>query len=191
MITRPNDWDKVSAFSDRPKIEAGAYECIIKQGAVVKYENGGSQLCILFDIAAGEFTGYYKERFDNDKRADKKWPGILRLWLPKNDGSEMDGWNKSALKGFTNAVEDSNAGYTWDWEEKSLKGKSIGMLFREEEWELDDGRTGITAKPFRALSITAVEDGKYTIPKPKLLKPKAEAPASFEEISGDDGSLPF
>ena len=109
MIQKPNNWENVRAFSDSRKLPLGAYVCIIKQ-AIVKQTDYGDQLCILFDISEGEWAGYYQDDFDNNTRDDKKWKGVLRQFLPKNDGSEKDEWAKSMLKGLTTAVEESNRG---------------------------------------------------------------------------------
>lgn len=202
MINRPNNWDNVQAFSDRQKLPVGAYVCDIKQ-AVVQENNYGGQLCVLFDISAGEYAGYYDDDFKRNQREDKKWKGVLRLWLPKEDGSDKDEWTKSILKGFISAVEESNRGYTWNWDEKSLAKKEIGILFRNEEWEYE-GKTGWATRPFRAISVDSVEDGSYTIPKDRPLKNKpasAQMPtysnypvpgaSDFSMLEDDDAQLPF
>lgn len=158
MINKPSNWNNVQAFSDRQKLPLGAYVCTIKRAAVQRNDYG-DQLCVLFDISAGEFAGYYDEDFKRNQREDKKWKGVLRLWLPKNDGSDKDEWTKSILKGFVTSVEESNRGYTWDWDEKSLAKKEIGILFRNEQWEYN-GKSGWAVRPFRAISVDSVEDGK-------------------------------
>lgn len=202
MINRPNNWDNVQAFSDRQKLPVGAYVCDIKQ-AVVQENNYGGQLCVLFDISAGEYAGYYDDDFKRNQREDKKWKGVLRLWLPKEDGSDKDEWTKSILKGFIAAVEESNRGYTWNWDERTLAKKEIGILFRNEEWEYE-GKTGWATRPFRAISVDSVEDGSYTIPKDRPLKNKpasAQMPtysnypvpgaSDFSMLEDDDAQLPF
>lgn len=202
MINRPNNWDNVQAFSDRQKLPVGAYVCDIKQ-AVVQENSYGGQLCVLFDISAGEYAGYYDDDFKRNQREDKKWKGVLRLWLPKEDGSDKDEWTKSILKGFIAAVEESNRGYKWDWNEKSLAKKEIGILFRNEEWEYE-GKTGWATRPFRAISVDSVEDGSYTVPKNRPLKNKsvpAQMPtysnypvsgaSDFSMMEDDDAQLPF
>lgn len=201
MINRPKNWDNVQTFSDRQKLPVGAYVCKVKQ-AVVQSTDYGDQLCVLFDIVDGEYAGYYESDFTSRQQQDKKWKGILRQFLPKDDGSERDEWTKSSFKGLTTAFENSNRGYQWDWDEKSLVGKEVGIIYRNEEWEYE-GKTGWTARPFRACSIDTVQDGKYTIPKDKPLKNKSAdtysqptyyaeqvSPNSFTELD-DDGDLPF
>lgn len=67
-------------------------------------------------------------------------------YLPKEDGTEKDGWTASALKALIAAVEESNPGFHFDWDEKKLKDKVAGCLFRSEEWAFN-GRTGWTTRP--------------------------------------------
>ena len=167
MIERPTNWNDVREFTERRELELGAYVCKIKQAAVQGNEKG-SQLCIVFDIAEGDFAGFYAADFAANTREDKKWKGVLRLFLPRNDGSDKDEWTKSTLKGFCTAVEKSNPGYQWNWDENSLKGKSIGILFRNEQWAYN-GKTGWAVRPFRALSVDSVRSGDYKIPDDKPL----------------------
>lgn len=174
MITKPKNWENVKAFAERRKLPVGAYVCRIKQ-SVVKTESYGTQLCLLFDIEDGEFAGYYQDDFDHNQNDDKKWKGVLRYFVPTDDGSERDEWTKSRFKGLITAIEESNRGYVFDWDERSLKGRVLGIVFRNEEWEYD-GKTGWTARPFLAISADSVADGTFTIPKDKPLKNKAAAP---------------
>lgn len=202
MINMPNNWNEVKEYSDRQKLPLGAYVCRVKK-AVLQDTDYGQQLCILFDIEDGEYKGFYAEDFKNSTYKDKKWKGVLRVWLPKNDGSEKDEWTKSTLKGMVTAFEKSNPGYQWNWDENSLAGKVVGILFRNEEWEYE-GKTGWTARPFKAISTDTVVDGKYTLPKDKPLKNKTAAPvgysapvyeapaaSQFTMLDDDDSDLPF
>ena len=43
MIKRPNNWDEVREFTDRPKLPVSAYVCRVKQAAV-KATDYGEQL---------------------------------------------------------------------------------------------------------------------------------------------------
>ena len=181
MINRPKNWDNVQAFSNRPKLPVGAYVCKVKQ-AVVQSTDYGDQLCVLFDIVDGEYAGYYESDFTSRQQQDKKWKGILRQFLPKDDGSEKDEWTKSSFKGFTTAFETSNRGYQWDWDEKSLVGKEVGIIYRNEEWEYE-GKTGWAARPFRACSI---DEDTYNQPT----YTEQVSTNSFTELD-DDGDLPF
>lgn len=195
MITRPSNWDNVQAFTDRPKLPVGAYVCRIKR-AVVKDGSTGAQLCVLFDIEDGEYAGFYKADFNANTAENKKWRGVLRLFLPKNDGSEKDEWTKSTLKGFVTSVEESNRGYYWDWDENSLAGLELGIIFRNEEWDYN-GRTGWAVRPFRACPVDTVQDGDYKLPPDKPLKgpPSSATPGAssgaFTDYNANEDDLPF
>lgn len=203
MIRKPNNWNDVQEFSDRPKLPLGAYVCKVRK-AVVQSNDYGEQLCVLFDIFEGEFKGFFDDDFKANTRADKKWKGVLRLWLPKHDGSEKDEWTKSTLKGMVTAFEKSNPGYQWNWDEASLTGKMVGILFRNEEWKYEK-KIGWAVRPFRAISVDSVRSGDFTLPKDKPLKNKSAASGyndsfnalsarmdqKFAELEDDDVELPF
>lgn len=204
MINRPRNWDNVQAYAPKQQLPVGAYVCKIKRAVVQQNTNYGDQLCVLFDISDGEYSGFYNDDFQRNTHEDKKWKGVLRQFIPVDDGSENDERTKSAFKGFVTSVEESNRGYTWNWDERSLAGKEIGIIFRREEWEYN-GKSGWTVRPFRACSVDTVQDGTYTLPKDKPLKNKSTdsytdsynaphypAPAAgFTAIDDSDGELPF
>ena len=62
------------------------------------------------DIIEGEYKEYFRRDFDSQNTEDKKWRGVLRLYVPNGDGSDQDNWSASKLKRFVNNVEDSNPG---------------------------------------------------------------------------------
>lgn len=198
MIKRPSNWNEVQEFSERQKLPLGAYVCKVKK-AVVQSTDYGEQLVLLFDIEEGEFRNYYNNDYATNQNQDKKWRGLLKVWLPKDDGSEKDEWTKRTFKGMVTAFEKSNPGYQFDWNEASLAGKMVGILYRNEEWEMN-GRSGWTVRPFRAISADSVRSGDFTLPKDKPLKNKSTysgytdfqtAPGqTFTELN-DDGDLPF
>lgn len=207
MIKRPNNWNEVREFSDRPKLPVGAYVCRVKQAVVDS--TYGEQLCILFDIVEDEYKDFFMGEFRTNTMENKKWKGTLKQWIPKDDGSEKDEWTKSSFKGMVTSFEKSNPGYQWNWDEASLVGKLIGILFRNEEWEFN-GKHGWAVRPFKALSVDTVRNGDFKLPDDKPLKSKAPAPAadnfadlenkvsmfgnqhtSFSELDEDDGELPF
>ena len=202
MIKMPHNWNEVKEFSDRAKLPLGAYVCQVKQ-CRVQDNDYGSQLAILFDIQEGEYKGFYADDFAANQQQDKKWKGVLRTWLPKDDGSEKDEFTKSILKGMVTAFEKSNPGFKWNWNEKSLEGQRIGILFRNEEWAYD-GKTGWAVRPFRAISVDSVLEGKFTLPKDKPLAKESnvvsfQTPAASymppSDVNGyveiDDEELPF
>lgn len=208
MIRKPNNWENVREFSDREKLPLGAYVCRVKNVRVDAYDEISSQLVIQFDIAEGEYADFYKREFANNTLANKKFKGVLRVWLPKDDGSDNDEWTKSTFKGMCTAFEKSNPGYVWNWNEQTLVGRMVGILFRNEEWEYD-GKTGWAVRPFRAITVDSVRSETFTIPKDKPLKNKASSgfgdsyggnysggydsgySSDFAELDDSDAQLPF
>lgn len=208
MINQVANWDSIQESTERLMLPLGAYVCRVTQSSVVSSDYG-DQIVLVFDICEGEFSGYYAEEFKNNPNTPKKWKGVYRQFLPKNDGSDPDEWAKSRLKGLVTAFERSNPGFKWAWDEQSLVGKIVGILMRREEWEWN-GKTGWAIRPFRAMSADKVRNAEYTLPKDKPLKDKAAAtpayayntittsnPGSFapasdwSQFTNDDDELPF
>lgn len=178
------NWDKVKSAAKRPQLPKGGYVCKIMNGEIKTYQgsNGSfERLEISIDVVEGEFKAFYATDYRSQNQEDKRWRGTLRFYVPTDDGSERDEWNKSKLKAVTDAVEDSNPGYHWDWNEAGLKGKLVGCLIRNEEWEYN-GRTGWNTKPFKFVPVSDIRNGKFEIPKDKPLNEKA----SFLNTTSDD-----
>ena len=187
-MKKPSNWNDVKAAGERVKLPAGGYEAKIINAKVVNYDgsNGSyERLEIAVDITAGEYKDYYKQDFDSNTRDDKKWRGVARFYVPTDDGSEKDEYTKSVLKSVTDALEDSNKDYHWDWDETKLKGLKVGILVRDKEYEID-GRHGFSPEIFRFTDINRIKEGKFTVPKQKLLKGSSGTSAAAS--SGDTGA---
>lgn len=190
-------YNETKVMTDRPVLPAGAYPVVIKAAKEKVYKGANGEfrrLEISFDISEGEFKGFFTDdyRSQNFNPEDQKWKGVLRLSIPSGDGSKNDETTKSIFKTNMTAVEESNTGYRWDWEEETLKDKNAVCVFRNEEWAFE-GRTGWKAQPFKLISTEQYTSGKFKLPNDKPLTNKpASAPVSdnFEEILSDD-DLPF
>ena len=195
-MKKPNNWDDVKAAGERVKLPAGGYEAKIINAKVVNYDgsNGSyERLEIAVDITAGEYKDYYKQDFDSNTRDDKKWRGVARFYVPTDDGSEKDEYTKSVLKSVTDALEDSNKDYHWDWDETKLKGLKVGILVRDKEYEID-GKHGFSPEIFRFTDINRIKEGKFTVPKQKLLKGSSgtsAAASSGDDSAASDDDYPF
>lgn len=191
-MKKPKNWDNVKPAGEYIELPLGAYICKILDVKENHFDKSNSDtLDMSIDIESGEYKDYYRNEYQSQTQEDKKWKGLLRYFLPKDDGSENDGWTQSTLKALIEAVEDSNPGYHFDWEHPELlKGKKLGVIFRNEEWQYQE-KNGWKVRPFRGISIDAFNDKKYTLPKDKPLKNKINIEKEdFEEISSDD-DLPF
>lgn len=115
----------------------------------------------------------------------------IRLRIPNDDGSEQDGWSKRSFNNAMYCIEDGNPGYHWNWDETTLKGKTVGVLFRNKEWE-KDGKTGWFTECCALACIGDILDGNFKTPKDKPLKDKETSSGGFAEIpSSPDSDLPF
>ena len=186
-----NNYETTVAASENKKLPAGGYEIGIL-GAEEKTYDWGSVLEVKFDICEGEYKNFYTNQYKTSTVEDKKYKGVYRINVPKDDDSDMDEWTKRKFKRDIEAIEASNSGFHWDWDEKKLKGKKVGAIFFEKEYEYNGTRGFFTAcHSFK--SVNDITSGNFVIPKPKLLKETASSAFAFadpiEEI--DDDSLPF
>lgn len=182
------------------KVSSGAREVLPTGGYVAKVISAkvetydwGEKLVIAFDICEGDWREFFKKDFDGNTNEDKKWRGVYRASIPTDDGSEKDGWKKRTMNNVIGSFTDSNDGFHWDWDEKKLKDKIVGVLFRNKEWEMN-GRTGWTTECCALTSADYIRSGKFKMPKDKPLDgssatPPTSAGAFVEADDSDD--LPF
>ena len=172
MIKQFNDYDKVQGYSEGAALPKGGY--VLKILGVETCTNSqGQYLKIGCDIAEGEFEGYFAENYKAQQGEDKKWRCNYLLSIPKDDGSERDGWTKRSFKTFVEALEDSNEGYHFDWDETKFKGKLIGGLFNEREYMKNNGEVGRATNLARVTTVEKIRNGSYKLPDDKLLEGSA------------------
>jgi len=197
-----NNYDKVQGYATgASQLPVGGY---IFKITGVRYENGhngtSDRIVIAFDVADGEYTGFFKKKFDSDMNEDKKWKGTTTLYIPKEDGSEQDTWTTRKMKTFTNALEDSNQNYHFDWDENKWKGLLIGGVFGEVHTVIDGKQIKYTT--FKsAHSVDDIRKGNFKLPKPQYKNgAMPQIPASlmptgsdgFMQLDGDDDEgVPF
>ena len=193
-----NNYDTTQTISARAQLPVGAYICQILKAEEKVYSSSKGEwhkLEVSFDISEGEHKDFYANDYRSQSGEDKKWKGVLRMNIPSDDGSEADNWAKRSFKTNILAIEESNNGYHWDWNEAQLKGKTVGIVFRSEEWEYN-GKRGWRTAPFKMVPAADVKSGNIKIPDPKPLNGKAASQAStaadlsdFVEVASAD--LPF
>lgn len=180
MIKQFGDYATTEAYGDYATLPKGGYVLKI-MGVSQKTNSLGAYLQIGMDIAEGEYKDFFAEQYKNDQRSEKKWGCNFLLSIPKDDGSEKDGWTKRSFKTFTTALEESNNGYHFDWDEQKFKGKLIGGLFNEREYQKTDGTIGRATNLDRVCAAEKIRKGDYKLPEDKLIK------KSDNNTSGMDG----
>ena len=98
---------------------------IVKAGENQKYD----VLEMMLDIVEGEFAGRFKKVYDdqNERFDNAKYKGIFRLNIPSETSED---WVDRKFGNNIWCVQESNAGYEWDGDEKKLKGKKVGISIR-------------------------------------------------------------
>jgi len=132
---KPVNMNGVQGYSERESLPLGNGGYVLRiMGATEKQNSVGSYLEISCDIAEGDYKDFFARDYKAQTMEPRKWHCVKFVNLPNDDGSEKDEWSKRGLKTFMDALESSNPGYHWDWDESKLKGKIVGGLFREEEF---------------------------------------------------------
>lgn len=180
------------------KIIADAYICKILN-AKVENIGGNQKLKIAFDVAEGPFKDYYTNQFNNSQFEDKKYKGVVQVWLPNGDGSEKDQQALKRLKRMMQTLEAENDGFVWEWDESKLKGLTCGVILQNKEWAVN-GKTGFAAVPYTLESVERIRKGKAYEPKTRYLTDDEKRKAGiepagvsedFNPIASDEGDLPF
>lgn len=169
------DFDKILKESDEV-VEFLNFNDIIGVGPqickILKVEDNQNQeyLKIAFDIADGDAKGMIKAAFDEDTRTDKKYPatGIL-----------IRSYKKAAERffaAFITAVQKSNPGFKWDFDETKLVGKLFVANFGEEEYlsnDKDDNGKVVIKTSFKCVeprSTQALRDNKIKVKEKKVIE---------------------
>lgn len=173
-----SNFDKIQENGGFEKLPVGGY--IVKILAVDDVPEK-EYLKIFFDINEGEKKGFFTKAFKEDTRAEKKWP---------NAGSFIRSYKEKALpmfKGFTNAIENSNKGYSWNFDEKSLVNKVVGLVIGEEEYLNQKGQVRKRTYVSTVRSVDTIKKGDFTVPELK----KLDATKVSSQTKQDDFVNPF
>ena len=184
MIKKDTGQKAEKAVSNQP-LPAGGYVAKIKSAKIEDY-SWGSVVVIAFDIAEGDFKGFFKKQFDANPNEDKKWKGTYRLTVP-DESSQYFESNRKTFNNFIYALEDSNDGYHYDCDEKKFKNKLIGVLFRNREWEMNSN-SGWTTECGAVTDIAAIRDGSFKPLKDKPLNNSTPAPSGSAPLTSNDAN---
>ena len=162
---------------------AGAYICKI---TAVEDLPKKEYLKVTYDIAEGEFAGYYVEGRKNNP--DWEWFGVY-----------TKSYKETALgmfKRFCSAVSSSNGKYVFDGgsvnsDENTLVGKKIGLNFGEEEYYGNDGELKTRLRVVSEFPIDKINDQK--VPALKKIKEATTTKPDSDGFlkAGSDADVPF
>lgn len=195
-MKRLNGYEKAEAYTDQEKLPVGGYVLKILD---VKYQENdwGDVIVLSFDVEEGDYRGFFADNYRKQTGEDKRWKGTYRLRVPKEDGTEQDGWTMRRFKTVITNFEESNNGYHWDWNEQTLKGKLIGALFNNKEYDFR-GKHGFFTNCHSLVTVEKIRSGKFEIPEDTLLGQRQQgtgAPNVDDFINVpdnvEDDGLPF
>lgn len=146
---------------------------------------------IEFDIAAGEFKGYFADLYTR-----------ANFWGGRFVRSYKDTAQKF-FNGFLTAVEKSNPGYQFDWNAKSLIGKSIGIVLGEEEYVTNAAEVKVHQVVTQVRDTDVIRSGSFKVPDLKPLDARGKERLAQLQAAGagaakptgaaelDDSDVPF
>lgn len=190
---KPKDYDNVKV-GERKILPAGGYVCRILKAEETESKAGKPMIKVAFDIAEGEFKGYFRDMFDSwkagsDNPSTIKWPFTGTKWiLLYNEKGETN----RDFKSFCTALEDSGTD-VWKkdaFDAQGLKDAQLGIIFRREEHEYMNTRSWRTV-PVWFRNVDSVRAGDYTVPDDKPLPQitgTLDIPDSFSAAEDD---IPF
>ena len=179
-----------------PMLPKGLY--IAKISAVrIDGTEPDQQLVLRMDIIEGEYAGYYSKRYQHEsqnagfhQQFQAKYKGDLRIQIPNsaNGKRQHPEWDVKTFNNAIYCIEQSNPGYKWDWDEKKLKGKTVGINVREGTYN------GNVYTQIGRLEVAEdVRRGIVETMKPK--KPSGQTVTGVDEQTGFTGvetdELPF
>ena len=91
------------------------------------------------------------------------------------------------FKAFIEAIGQSNQGFAWDWNEKQLVGKWVGIVTREEEYTSNSGEPKTRIIVDQVPPAAAIMNGDYTV---KPIKRKEASNRSNAVVDMTAGAVP-
>ena len=189
-MQKPKNYDETQVYNDTAKLEPGGHLLRILKVEETKSVAGKDMVIINVDTTEDDVQPrFYKQRYDADTRADKKWPG--RIWQLVLDS---DGNANRSFKAFITSVKESNEGFEIKWSQDKnwgdqFKGKLVGGVFRREEYVNDKGKSAWAVKCMGFRSIETIQKG-VDVPEDKPLK----LGSSFDNVTVQapaDDDYPF
>lgn len=195
-MRRYSNYGEARAMTGSRALAAGGYVLGIISAQEKISNSGKPMLALQIDIAEGEERGYFTDLAQSNSNG--KWPGtgIYYIMLPEDPNVPADDQTLRRLKGIIAAIEESNPGYTWNWDERTLRGKKIGSLWRREEFITQQGNSAWSTKCCVLLPVDKIRSGEFQVPKDKPLAESAARSnnAGFTPIDPGtvtDDDLPF
>ena len=181
MIHHSSNYQATRPTNRLDPVPPGAYVAGII-GAKVETAGSGQRLILQVEIIEGPLTGYYKKLYESQSggQFSARYKGTYSVPIP--DGTPADAWKERMLNGLIYALQDSNPGYTWDWDETKLKGRKIGINVRKNIYTGRDGNPKETTEIGQFETVDDVRNGKCRAMKDRVQKNSGASDNSTAEM---------
>ena len=167
-------YDAINEAGELKVLEPGIYPLVITD--VIDQPNK-EYLEVYYDIVQGEFKGYF---------------AAAKGSIGSDISKECRSYKPNALpffKSFITAIEKSNQGYQWDWDEKKLIGKYVVGVFGLEEYVDKNNEVKVICALQEFRSVPAWKEGKLKVPEMKKF-PDSQRPVKAEALQDQSANLP-
>ena len=146
----------------------GAYEAEIQEVRFVKADGEKyfrDTIELMIEITDGEYKNRYHEVYksQDERFGNASYKGVFRLYPPTDNDED---WRRSVFESNLWAVEDSDPSFHWDWDEKKLKGKKVGISVRKYLYTYN-GENKETTEIGQLESLKEIKAGKVNPMKPR------------------------
>ena len=163
-----NNRRKTGSYKPLPK---GAYVIKIMNAKEGEWQDGRKRLEISFDIAEGDYAGFYKKQWESSRETNPAavWPydAVYSVNIPDGtDERTQNNWDY-----FFVDVMDSNGGFEYGGDPKTLKGKIVGGKFRIRQKKANNGKVYDHTEMAWSCTVESVRDGKALeyLPEDKMV----------------------
>ena len=166
MIKKPAGYDTAAAYDgSRETLPPGGYICKILGAGVEKVSVRGKmadKFVLRVDIDDGTpLSGFFMRQHRRNQQmmqgGTARWRGTYETFIETSDGM-----TNPFFKGLIKCIEASNPGYTWNWDERSLENRKVGLIFGEERYIGNDGKVHTTCRARAARTVEAIRAGVET-----------------------------
>ena len=186
------------AYLDVPPV--GAYVAEIQDVRFVPADGNKQQrdaIELMIEITEGEYKNRYHDLYkdQDEKWGNAKYRGTFSLYPPAENDED---WRKRVFEGNLWCVEQSNNGYKWDWDEKKLKGKAVGINIRKKLYTYtkrkDNTEETVEAETTEIAKFETVDDvknGKCRMLKERDTRHYATSEQNFTPVDSASVSVPW
>lgn len=187
-MEKPKGYDQAESqsFEGFKNPVAGGYKLgILNAEMKLSKESQRPMMVLKLDIGDGEFKNYYRELSVKLKK-----DCFLRVY------QIVGGESLSRFKGLITAIEHSNNGFKFNFDENTLNKKFVGAMLGEKQYYNQAGELKSLLEVSFLCSVERALSGTLKIPEPK--KPSGRAPITSDTWDDqtnnqpmNDSDLPF